>query len=103
MPSGADPFRIFREETESKRETLKLVWADLYDALAQLDKAKPAWGCALAVHDRPGDGREYRPVAGRMWLNGIPACVDCLAAGSDRPGGYPLERTDPRSWESDHR
>lgn len=96
---AGDPFRIFAEESESRRETIKLVWPELYQALARPAGAKPTWGCALSDHgDPPGGRRSYHPVAGRIWLNGPPACGPCLNRLSDRPDGYPLDRIDPREW-----
>ena len=46
-----------------------------------LDSAgKPAWKCALAAHrDYQGRQLDTPPVVGRLWLNGPPACADCLA------------------------
>jgi hypothetical protein len=99
---AGDPYRIFREEDEYKRQSLQTIWPSLYDALAQLDVPRPTWGCSLSVHYDPIAGRivEEKPVAGRLWLNGPPACVDCLASSCKRPGGYPLERVDnPRDWK----
>lgn len=97
-----DPFVIFKEADEWRRETIKTIWPDLYVALAQLSAGKPAWGCALAAHYDPIAGKraERAPVVGRIWLNGTPACAGCLAALSDRPGGYPLDRLNPKDWPS---
>lgn len=82
-----DPYRIFREESQSKRETLKLLWPELYDALMPPATARYAWNCALH-----GD-RQGPPVVGRLWRNGTPACAACIRRACDKPGGYPLERS----------
>jgi hypothetical protein len=95
-----DPFAIFVEAAEWRRESLKSVWPDLYKALAPDPADKRPWGCGF-VHpgDDPLAGRKsYHPVAGRLWLNGPPACGECIKTKSKRKGGYPLELTDPREW-----
>lgn len=94
-----DPCKVFREGEEYRREAVKTIWPDLYEALAQLDVPRRAWGCALSPHVR-GEQREYAPVVGRIWLNGPPACAACLARSSDRPGGYPLDMIEKtRDWQ----
>jgi len=99
---AGDPFKLFAEESDSKRETLKMVWPALYDVLAGplAAAADKPWGCAYAAHVDPLTGQrvEYRPVVGRIWLNGPPACADCLVTLSSRPGGFPLTRVDPDKW-----
>lgn len=98
---GADPFKVFREGEQYRRETIHTIWPELYDALAQLDKPKAAWGCALVGHGT-GAERQFVPVVGRIQLNGTPACELHLSA-SDRPGGYPLQMVDdPRKWEREN-
>lgn len=94
---AGDPFAVFAQETESKRETLKLVWPDLYNSLFRPAAEHPGWGCAFSDHG-PAERRTYVPVAGRIWLNGPPACAECIARKSKRPGGYPLELVDPQRW-----
>jgi hypothetical protein len=97
--TDGDPFKIFAEEAEFRRETLKTIWPDLYRALARPSTGKPAWKCALAAHrDYQGRQLDTPPVVGRLWLNGPPACADCLARASARPGGYPLDRINPKDW-----
>lgn len=86
-----DPHQIFREAHDGKRETLRVLWPELYDALKPPDDARKAL-CAAAVHDYP-----IPPAVGRMSLNGHPACVACLAR-CPRPGGYPLKLIDRREW-----
>lgn len=95
-----DPFRVFREGEEFRRECLSKIWPDLYDALARIGEPQRAWGCALQGHG-DGDNRQYVPVVGRLHLNGTPACELHLRS-SDRPGGYPLERQNPRKWRQEH-
>lgn len=97
-----DPYAVYRDGEPWRRTALEKTWPGLYEVLAGLDKPKPAWGCALGIHyDRVTGDREYVPVAGRLWLNGTPACETCLKA-SDRPGGYPLERIHPDEWRRKH-
>ena len=98
---SADPYKVFREGEQYRREAINTLWPELYEALAQLDMPKPAWGCALIGHGT-GEQRQYVPVVGRIQLNGTPACAIHLAA-SDRPGGYPLEMVqDTRKWRKEH-
>ena len=95
-----DPFKIFVEAEQWRRESLKGMWTELYVALAPDPADRQEWGCGF-VHEGDDMLRERRarhPVAGRLWLNGPPACAKCLATRSDRPGGYPLELINPREW-----
>lgn len=98
-----DPVTIFREGEAYRREAIKSIWPELYAALMPAGPRRQ-WGCALAPHLRGAEPREYVPVAGRIWLNGPPACASCLARSSDRPGGYPLDMIEnPREWRHDHK
>lgn len=98
----SDPFAVFDQESESRRETLKMLWPDLYASLARPKAGRPAWGCAFAEHVN-GERRTYAPVVGRLWLNGPPGCRECIDRKSKRPGGYPLELVaDPVKWRDDH-
>jgi hypothetical protein len=98
---AGDPYKVFREGEQYRREAINTIWPELYEALAQLDMPKPAWGCALMGHGE-GEDRQYVPVVGRIQLNGTPACAVHLQV-SDRPGGYPLEMVpDTRKWKKDH-
>lgn len=98
LPGGlaavkGDPFRVFVEAAEWRRESLKSVWPELYQALAPDPADKRPWGCGFHGLDGP-----YHPVAGRLWLNGPPACGECLKSKSQRKGGYPLDLIDPKEW-----
>jgi len=93
-----DPVRIFLEAEEWRRESLKSVWPELYRALAPEPADKRPWGCGFHFRDNPNGRTPYHPVVGRIWLNGPPACGECIKIKSKRKGGYPLELTDPREW-----
>ena len=98
---SGDPFRVFREGEAYRREAVKTLWPDLYEALAELDAPKRAWPCPLIGHGT-GAERQFVPVVGRLHLNGTPACELHLQS-SDRPGGYPLELVEnPEQWKRDH-
>lgn len=98
---SGDPYKVFREGEQFRREAIGKLWPELYEALAQLDMPKPAWGCALVGHGT-GENRQYVPVVGRLHLNGTPACAIHLEA-SDRPGGYPLEMVpNTKKWRQEH-
>lgn len=92
----SDPFSVFGAATDGKRELLKTVWPELYTSLARLDTPRPEVRCVSATHrllkhdDRP-------PAVGRIVRNGAPACRRCIDSMSARPGGYPLQLTDPRN------
>lgn len=92
--------RVFAGETESKRDMLRAVWPELYNVLYQATKTtERAWGCGFHHGENADGSTPYYPVMGRLWLNGPPACRGCLASRAERPGGYPMERIDPREWK----
>jgi hypothetical protein len=89
-----DPAKVYAEDPD-KRDTLRLVWPDLHQALDRhVNGVIRVPVCAIVGHAAPGP--EAR---GRLTLNGTPACEQHLAA-SDRPGGYPLPLVDPRTWSA---
>lgn len=94
MPS--DPFKVFREGSAQQRENIKMIWPDLYQALALPAGSKPNVTCAVCSG---GPEHKRMPAVGRLTLNGTPACRDCINAISQRAGGYPLELIDPREWK----
>lgn len=98
---SSDPFQVFKADT-SRQETLKILWPELYECLAELDKAEPkVILCALHFARIGSDEWAARPPAvGRIsdaW--GPPACRDCITRihGADH-SGWPLklERTAKR-------
>lgn len=91
---SGDPFAIFANESESKRELIKTLWPELYTCLARLDEPRRAWGCAQLGHEQ-----RYAEAVGRLWLNGPPACAEHLKA-SKRPGGFPMKLINPKEWTS---
>lgn len=92
-----DPMAVFAQNPD-KHETLQMIWPELYDALYVPPEGRRAWGCGF---HRGADGEPgpYFPVVARIWLNGPPACRECVAGKSDTPGGYPLKLIDPFSWK----
>jgi len=96
---AGDPFRIFREAGSARQENLKILWPELYSALAlPAGSSKPNINCVVHSTRYPGE-HEVLPAVGRLTLNGQPACRRCIEALSDRVSGYPLELTDPRTWK----
>jgi hypothetical protein len=90
--------QVFAHDDGTLRECLKSIWPELYAALAPRPGDARGIGCVLgSCCDLDADTRPR--AAGRVTLNGTPACVEHLAASS-RPGGYPLPLTDPRKWKS---
>lgn len=94
----SDPVRIFLDAEPWRRESLKSVWPDLYDALAPPAADRKAWGCGFHFGEGERGIALHHPVVGRIWLNGPPACAECIKTKSRRKGGYPLDRVDPREW-----
>jgi hypothetical protein len=90
-----DPWKIFKADP-SRQETLKILWPDLYDCLAELDEAGPArvLRCVLGAHPT-GQGP---PAAGRIvdqW--GAPACGPCIERVHGKGHeGWPLKRETAR-------
>lgn len=91
-----DPLKIYAEESQTKRDNLRLIWPDLHAALEQrrVQRAAVQPQCAAAIHA----GRTA--ATGRVTLNGTPACSLHLRVWSDRVGGYPLEIVDPQTWST---
>ena len=90
----SDAHRVFREDP-SRQETLKILWPELYNALADLDDgASRVILCALHDARIGSEGWEGRPAAvariSDQW--GPPACRTCLARihGADH-SGWPLK------------
>jgi hypothetical protein len=84
----SDPWRIFKADP-SRAETLKILWPDLYNCLAELTGGGSGRvvRCALGQHGgRPGSP----PAEARLFEGGPPACRDHLLS-ADRPGGWPLK------------
>lgn len=96
-----DPFAIFREGG-SRRETLKVIWPELYECLAGIGAfAKPRnLYCVIGECSKAAKARAGVPAAGRLTVNGHPACKHHLHALADIPGGWPLRRLD--SDEAEH-
>lgn len=84
----ADPYAIFANAPESKRNLIKTVLPELYDCLARVDgpeSERLVW-CAVA-------GEEHLqarvPAVGRFVRGGAPACAEHLRkAGITKP--WPL-------------
>lgn len=91
----ADAQRVYDEGVDdSRRRNLGLIWPDLAAALEAArarEHRTDATICAIGVHPAPAEA------TARLTLNGHPACAECLKR-SDRPGGYPLQRQDPKGW-----
>jgi hypothetical protein len=88
--------QVYDESDPQRRKTLAAIWPDLATALEQVRAAALSdrkMICAL-THDAPG----LVEAVGRKWLNGTPVCAKHLE-GCDRPGGYPLEFVDKRTWK----
>jgi hypothetical protein len=89
----SDPHRVFRDDP-SRQETLKILWPELYNALAELDTASKVILCAL--HFAPIGSAEWQarpPAVGRISDEyGPPACRGCITRihGADH-SGWPLK------------
>lgn len=94
---GEAALRAFGAGEDWRRLALEKTWPGLYEALAGIAEPKRPHGCAMHGHGE-GKNRTYVQVTGRLWFNGPPACPEHLKA-SKRPGGYPLEYTDPAIWK----
>jgi hypothetical protein len=101
----ADPRDVFAGNP-TKHAALRVLWPELFEALAPGGGPDSSGGdgppmpervvpCAAGTHNGVPPGARPRAVA-RVTLNGTPACAACLAG---RPG-YPLARTDPRTYRS---
>jgi hypothetical protein len=94
----SDPWRIFKGDP-SRQETLKILWPDLYECLAELDDAGPprVIRCVLGGNhpDIPLFSPTGRPVAVARISDayGPPACRGCIDKihGAGHPG-WPLKR-----------
>jgi hypothetical protein len=95
---SADPWQIFKGD-EGRQNTLKILWPELYECLAELDNAGPprVIRCVLSGRhpDVPTFSREGRPLAVARLDDayGPPACRGCIDAvhGKGHPG-WPLKR-----------
>lgn len=107
-----DPFRIFKD-TPGKHNTLKILWPELYAALAGDGEPapgeagpppKPATPCC-ALHCAAGtDPKVKRPISvARLSQYGPPACATCVNTYADRPGGWPLDFREERRREKGSR
>jgi hypothetical protein len=86
----SDPWRIFRNDP-SRAETLKILWPELYNSLADLDSGKPAQAIRCCLSPCAHLPITARPVAvGRIFDNGHPACAEHITL-ANRPGGWPLK------------
>jgi hypothetical protein len=90
----SDPWTIFKSD-EGRQNTLKILWPDLYECLAELDGAGPprVIRCVLGgCHDLPSADRPLA-VARLNDIYGPPACRGCLDRihGKGHPG-WPLKR-----------
>ena len=88
----SDPWRIFKDDP-GRQNTLKMLWPDLYECLAQLDGSGPARviKCALTpCVDVPLGTRP--PAVARLFEYGPPGCERHVKTLADRPGGWPLRR-----------
>lgn len=94
----SDPWQIFKADP-SRQETLKILWPDLYECLADLDSGAPprVIRCVLGGNhpDIPLFSPVGRPVAvGRISDQyGPPACRECIDKIHGRGhAGWPLKR-----------
>lgn len=89
----ADPQQVYNEGNDKDRDRVRLIWPDLAAALAAARdagiEARPTV-CAFG---------HQATATGRTTLNGHPGCPEHIKTQSTRPGGYPLERVDPREWD----
>lgn len=85
-----DAERIFRTEPrDSKRNMIKTVWPELYDALNGIGEGKPNRTVYCAVGD-PEHIKQRHLATARITRMGHPACSVCVERLADRPGGWPL-------------
>jgi hypothetical protein len=87
----ADPFRMFRDADTARQESLRMVWRELYDVLAGLDKPAEPVAVRCAVYRQHEIGT-FRAAVGRLVADGPPACAECIERAATRPGGFPLKR-----------
>jgi hypothetical protein len=97
---AADPYEIFAGGSDTRRKMLEMGWPELYQALYRAvaaAKANRVRLCEIVTrHGGPGN-IDRPPAVGRLAVNGRAACAECIAYFlPDRPGGFPLELTDPR-------
>lgn len=89
-----DPYKVFREASNQKREALKAFWAELYGVLmaAAVEHNSRPIKCPMCATRYPN---EPAPIAGRLTRNGHPACRRCLDELADPPQGWPLRLLEP--------
>ena len=87
----ADPWKLFKGDP-SRQETLKILWPDLYECLADLDSDAPprVLKCVLAPHPV---GKGPFAVARVVDQYGPPACRGCIDRIHGKGHqGWPLKR-----------
>lgn len=85
----ADAERIFAAGSESKKNTIKMIWPELYDALAGLGPGQQNRTVYCVLGSCPHT--DPRPIAvARITKMGHPACRAHIAKLADKPGGWPL-------------
>jgi hypothetical protein len=92
----ADAYELFAHASSSRQETLRAVWAELYDELAGLATPGPSRVVKCAVYVAHPIG-SWRAATKRLTENGHPACIDCIAEACDITTGYPLTRVERKS------
>lgn len=87
-----DPWRIFKADP-GRQNTLKMLWPDLYECLADLDHAGPSRVLTCVMAANHPDGAKPPAVARIADEYGHPACRSCLDKihGPGHPG-WPLKR-----------
>jgi hypothetical protein len=91
----ASPSRIFAEGGTSKQETLKMIWPELYEALAGIVAGQQSSRVLFCVLGDCGISKRGRIAVGRITRNGTPACAYCIGQMASRPGGWPLKLLGP--------
>lgn len=93
MPS--DPWTIFKNDV-GRQETLKILWPDLYDCLADLDKGGPprVIRCVLGGYHGELPSAQRPPAVARIGDQyGPPACRECIDKVHGKgAAGWPLKR-----------
>jgi len=89
----SDPWRIFKNDP-NRQETLRVLWPDLYECLAELDEPGPprVLLCVLAGN-HPEGGPRPLAVARIGDQYGHPACRKCIdKIHGEGHEGWPLKR-----------
>jgi hypothetical protein len=91
----ADAERVFASATDSKRNAIKMIWPELYDALAGVETGRTSRFVTCVIGECPRKPAGERPVAvARLTRHGHPACADHITRLADRSGGWPLPYKD---------